>query len=312
VVSGSLEIKVIGDLSAGSQIDQDWSDLVKGNAASGFMQSRQWASFKAQQGISSLHLGIFEAKNLVAGSLFYFMDAGGGSAFWVAPEGPVLPWHDDELALRCLTMLIDYCEKISQEKRAFIGLRIEPRLPLPVPDMLLEFGRSPMDLIPSETVYLSLSDPLDRIMARMKPKGRYNTRLSQRKMVSVRQGSAGEIIDIFYPLLSEAGRRDNFAVEPLSFFVELASTLMPTGMLTLLLAELEGKPVGGLLMIAYGKMATYLYGGISNTNRDAMIGYALQWEAIKLAKEAGCTHYDMYGFDRFLQSAQSLRTLFPL
>ncbi len=217
----------------------------------------------------------------------------------MAPEGPVLPWQDEELALHCLTMLIGYLEKASQETKKFIGLRIEPRLPLPAPDMLMEFGRSPMDLIPRETVYLSLSQPLDQIMARMKAKGRYNTRLSERKMVTVRPGSAGEIIDVFYPLLSEAGRRDNFAVEPLSFFVELACTLMPTKMLTLLLAELDEKPIGGLLMVTYGPRATYLYGGISNTNRDAMIGYALQWEAIKLAKQAGCTHYDMYGFDRF-------------
>jgi lipid II:glycine glycyltransferase (peptidoglycan interpeptide bridge formation enzyme) len=133
----------------------------------------------------------------------------------------------------------------------------------------------------------------------MKPKGRYNTRLAQRKGVKVRSGTAGEIIDLFYPILCEAGRRDNFAVEPFSFFVELASTLVPSGMATLLIAELDGEVLGGLIIVIYGTMATYLYGGISNTRRNVMAGYALQWEALRLAKEAGCTSYDMYGFDQF-------------
>ena len=169
----------------------------------------------------------------------------------------------------------------------------------PAPAVLLEFGRAPLDLLPNETLVLDLSPALDQILASMRPKGRYNIRLAERKGVTVRQGAAGEIIDVFYPILCQAGGRDHFAVEPLSFFVELASTLVPAGLATLLLAEHEGETLGGLILIKNGHTATYLYGGICNTKRNLMAGYALQWQAIKLAKEAGCNTYDMYGYDKF-------------
>jgi lipid II:glycine glycyltransferase (peptidoglycan interpeptide bridge formation enzyme) len=53
------------------------------------------------------------------------------------------------------------------------------------------------------------------------------------------------------------------------------------------------------LLITYGNRGTYLYGGITNQKRNIMAGYALQWAAMKAAKEAGCTTYDFYGFDPF-------------
>jgi peptidoglycan pentaglycine glycine transferase (the first glycine) len=295
-----IAIKNLESPALGSPLALAWNKLVATNANSGFMQSLEWANFKAQQGLNCIHLGIFEDQQLIGGGLFYCVANQGDAAFLVAPEGPVIPWQNEKLALECLTLIISYCENLAkQEGSAIIGLRIEPLLPLPLPALLREFGRSPMDLLPRETVYLDLTGSLDHILTRMKPKGRYNTRLSERKGVQVRIGSAGEIIDSFYPILSETGRRDGFAVEPLRFFVELASTLVPTGLATLLLAEQETEVLGGLILLIFGNTATYLYGGTSNTKRNYMAGYALQWAAIKLAKEAGCSQYDMYGFDQF-------------
>ncbi len=300
VIGRHLEIKSLAGLDRHSPAAQAWTSLVQANCHSGFMQSLQWAHFKAQQGIAALHLGVFDGEELVAGSIFYYATGENGAAFLVAPHGPVLPWRQEDLALACLTAIVNYCENLSRQRDSgLIGLRIEPRLPFPVPDILLEFGRAPMDLLPQETLSLDLTGSLEDILTSMKPKGRYNTKLSQRKGVNVRCGTTGEVIDVFYPVLCEAGRRDDFAVEPLSFFVELASTLMPAGMATLLIAEHDGEALGGLIMIIYGQTATYLYGGISNTKRNLMAGYALQWEALKLAKLAGCAQYDLYGFDRF-------------
>ena len=136
-------------------------------------------------------------------------------------------------------------------------------------------------------------------MAAMRPKGRYNTRLALRKGVVVDEAGACELIDDFYPLLCQTGQRDGFAVEPLSFFVEMASILMPSKMIRLLLAKHEDELLGGLILLTFGDTATYLYGATSNTKRNFMSGYALQWQAIKTAQEAGCHFYDMYGYDRF-------------
>lgn len=293
----SLELRLLEGLELETPSSRQWNNLVAENPASGFMQSIEWAQFKHAQGLKHYRLGIFQGENLVAGCLLYYA-ADSNPGFLVAPHGPILPWENKELARQCLGLLISNCERLAKEE-GLIGLRIEPLLPPSPPDLLLEFGRAPIDLVPKETLCLDLTCSLEEIMAQMKPKGRYNIRLSQRKGVTVRSGTRSEMTDIFYPILNITARRDHFQAEPASFFVELANSLLPNKLAELLIAEHEGEILGGLVQITFGKTSTYLYGGITNTKRNLMSGYALQWEAIQRAKAAGCTQYDFYGFDQF-------------
>ena len=99
--------------------------------------------------------------------------------------------------------------------------------------------------------------------------------------------------------MREASTRNDFPVEPKSFFEHIASSLCPVGHARFLFSEHEGEILGTLLLITYGSRATYLYGGITNNKRNLMNGYALQWAAIQAAKDAGCSTYDFYGFDPF-------------
>ncbi len=293
----SLELRLLEGLELENPSSRLWNNLVAGNPASGFMQSIEWAQFKHAQGLKHYRLGIFQGENLVAGCLLYYA-ADNNPGFLVAPHGPILPWENKELARQCLGLLISTCERLAKEE-GLIGLRIEPLLAPSLPDLLLEFGRAPIDLLPKETLCLDLTCSLEEIMAQMKTKGRYNIRLSQRKGVTVRSGTKSELIDSFYPILNITARRDHFQAEPASFFVELANSLLPNKLAELLIAEHEGEILGGLVQITFGKTSTYLYGGITNTKRNLMSGYALQWEAIQRAKAAGCTQYDFYGFDQF-------------
>jgi hypothetical protein len=95
----------------------------------------------------------------------------------------------------------------------------------------------------------------------------------------------------------EASARDGFDVEPLKFFEHMASVLVPSGHAQFLFAEHDGDTLGTLMLMTYGNRATYLYGGITNRKRNVMGGYALQWAAMNAAKDAGCSEYDLYGFD---------------
>ena len=44
-----------------------------------------------------------------------------------------------------------------------------------------------------------------------------------------------------------------------------------------------------------GGMARYLYGASTLRHRSLMGNYALQWAAMRLARERGCRSYDLYG-----------------
>jgi peptidoglycan pentaglycine glycine transferase (the first glycine) len=221
-----------------------------------------------------------------------------GAGILVAPEGPVLPWDNQSRTAEALGLLIDGVQSRSQDL-GVMTMRIEPRLVPPVMPVLREFGRAPVDLIPKDTLYVDLQANEEALLAGMKPKGRYNIKLAERAGVGVVEGTTPDSVKRFYAVMSEAGSRDQFAVEPRQFFEHLADVLVPAGHAKLFFAEHEGDTLGTLLLITYGKRATYLYGGITNRKRNLMGGYALQLAAMNAAREAGCTTYDFYGFDPF-------------
>ena len=262
------------------------------------MQSLHWAQVKARQGLISFHIGLFEKDLLIGGVIFYSSMKRNGAGFLIAPEGPVLPWHNEKLAAELLALIMDTAQSHAA-KLGIMAIRIEPRLAPPPMSILREFGRAPIDLIPRETLYINLSLSEENLLAGMKQKGRYNIKLAERNGIKVFEDKSKEAVYRFYSIVREASQRDDFALEPISFFEHLTAVLSPAGHARFLFSEHEGDRLGTALLINYGQRATYLYGGISNQKRNLMSGYALQWAAIKMAKESGCDTYDFYGFDPF-------------
>ncbi len=264
--------------------------------ASGLMQSLHWAAFKRTRGLRVLHLGLFAADELIGGALLYAPATAQPASLLIAPEGPVLPWEQPEIARAGLRLLRSAAlERAS--KYAAVGMRIEPLLPTPRPPLLRDWGRAPVDLLARETLLLDLTQSEAELLAAMRPKCRYNIRLAERHGVHVRSSTAEHDIPLFYALLDEAGERDDFYVEPIDHFSDLLRMLAPHGLARLLIAEYAGAALGALLLTTYGQRAVYLYGGTATSERNKMAGYALQWAAITSAKAAGCASYDFYGYD---------------
>jgi lipid II:glycine glycyltransferase (peptidoglycan interpeptide bridge formation enzyme) len=53
--------------------------------------------------------------------------------------------------------------------------------------------------------------------------------------------------------------------------------------------------LAAIFIFMFGDRAYYLYGMSRDEHRELMPAYLLQWEAIRRAKEAGCTVYDLWG-----------------
>ena len=67
------------------------------------------------------------------------------------------------------------------------------------------------------------------------------------------------------------------------------------GQVALFLAEIDGEPLAGMMAFAFRGTARYFFGASSDTHRNLMAPYAVQWAAIKWAKAIGCTGYDLWG-----------------
>jgi lipid II:glycine glycyltransferase (peptidoglycan interpeptide bridge formation enzyme) len=145
---------------------------------------------------------------------------------------------------------------------------------------------------PPRTIVVDIKDDEEKILARMKPKCRYNIRLAEKKGVTVR---AWDDIPAFHEMMTVTGGRDNFGVHSLEYYRRAYELFHPKGTCELLVAEYEGKPLASLMVFFNGKRAWYVYGASNDHERNRMPTYLLQWEAIRWAKARGCEEYDLWG-----------------
>lgn len=289
-----VAVRVLDQLDPLSPLGTQWERLLRANSSSGIMQSLHWAQVKRRQGLCSFHLGVFEDDTLIGGAIFYRSQMRTGVGILVAPEGPVLPWENDDRSARALALITETVERHAADL-GVMSMRIEPRLSAPEARVLGDFRAAPADLVPRDTLYLDLTQSDEALLASMKPKARYNINLSGRHGVKVVEDTSPEAVNRFYSAMLEASDRSRFAVEPLPFFEHLVGVMGPAGYAKLLFAEHEGTTLGTLLLTTYGTRGTYLYGGTTDQKRNLMGGYALQWSAMQTARQAGCTTYDFYG-----------------
>ena len=131
----------------------------------------------------------------------------------------------------------------------------------------------------------------DTIFSEFHSKTRYNIRLATKKGVIIKEGTK-EDLKAFHKIMVETGKRDDFLIRSLSYFEQMYDSLAPKHM-KLLMAYYEDKPIAGIIPIMYGNKTWYLYGASSNSHRNLMPNYLLQWTMIQ---EAIDNKNDMYDF----------------
>lgn len=160
------------------------------------------------------------------------------------------------------------------------------------------FRKALSNILPTNTIFLDLGKDEASLLQSMKPKTRYNIGLSQRYGVAVSVAGT-EDLTRWYALYTETARRNGFFLHNIEHFravlTSRAANTQSPAEVCLLIAEHEKEPLAAMFLVITGNRGTYLYGASSSHKRNMMATYALQWKAITLAKEKGCTEYDMFG-----------------
>ena len=170
-----------------------------------------------------------------------------------------------------------------------------------------QLRKAPTDLQPPDTVIVDLRGPEQELLAAMKAKTRYNIGLAERRGVHIRRGHEHEL-DSFYRLYQETSERQGIAAEEIEYFVDLfRAAELPPGephkephdrgatRPALYFAEYKGRPLAAAIVLHHAAKAYYLYGGSSSEERHRMPSHLLQWQAMRLARKAGCKSYDLFG-----------------
>ena len=139
----------------------------------------------------------------------------------------------------------------------------------------------------------------EELMKEFHSKTRYNIRYAEKKGVEVFEGTR-EDLKTFQNIMVETGERDNFGIRPLEYFERMYDCLGKEHF-KLLMARHEGIIIAGIILVMYGNKVWYAYGASSNTKRNLMPNYKLQWEGIKYAKSIGAEIYDFRGVPGVLE-----------
>ena len=285
------------------------ADTASLDGAASFLQSGFWGAFKARFGwaaqgfIARWTLDPAGAADIPL--LVMRRRLGPGVSFAYVPWGPELPAGFPPGAAartRALTELAQALRGFLPLSTAFI--RFDPPWydegpPLPLERPLL---RAAADIQPPDSVLVNLQGAEADILGAMKPKWRYNIRLAEKRGVTVRRADEAGL-PVFYRLFQETGRRDRIAIHSAAYYETLFALSREYGPgepsrgadLRLYLAEHEGEALAAVIVLFRGPAAVYLYGASSDRKRNLMAPYALQWQAMRDAKAALCSEYDLFG-----------------
>ena len=230
------------------------------------------------------------------------------------PKGPLMDWSNEPLRKRVLDDLQSFAKR-----QGAIFLKIDPDVVMGtgIPEsedngvdnngqaVMSELKRrgwmfSSDQIQFRNTVMLDLSPSEDELLALMKQKTRYNIRLAARKGVTVRVGSIDDL-SMLYRMYAETSVRDGFVIRDEGYYQTVWKAFMlppavhgqPSAQP--LIAEVDGNPVAAIFVFCFAGRAYYMYGMSREAHREKMPNYLLQWEAMRRAKAAGCSVYDLWG-----------------
>ena len=262
----------------------DWNQFVANHPDAHLLQMGQWGELKNEFGWKPVRL-ILDRET---GAQILFRRLPLGLTLGYMPK-PVFSGQWTEVSAQFWREVDSICKK-----NHAIFLKIEPDSWEETfqPSNLQTFKRSNHNIQPPRTVTLSIKEDEEEILARMKPKCRYNIRLAEKKGITVRAWSD---ISAFHEMMTVTGGRDNFGVHSKEYYQRAYELFHPIGTCELLVAEFEGRPLASLMVFSNAKRAWYVYGASNDQERNRMPTYLLQWEAIRWAKARGCEEYDLWG-----------------
>lgn len=143
---------------------------------------------------------------------------------------------------------------------------------------------------------IPLGDPEEKIIECITPKARYNANLAERKGVTIEiTYELEKYFPAFWSLLEITSRRDHFHLQPKKYFETIFKSCAEKKNAFLIIARHNETILVVNFVFLFGDIATFVYGGSSNEERNLMPSYLVQRETIKKTKQLGFAFYNLGG-----------------
>ncbi len=277
------------DLTADSQVfsQVEW-DRELSRLGGHLLQTWNWGEFKAKHGWEVDRVSFGGAQPTAMAQILFRRR--GPFRLGYIPRGPAFEAGNSDAVRSLFTQIDNICEK-----RRTVHLIVETDVQLPFTGTFRGEGfvKGPDHFQPQRTVKVPLL-PDDELLGQMHQKTRYSVRLAERRGVEIRrEETTGEAAERFYRLLEETSSRNEFGIHSQAYYRDFLETFGEQAIL--LFAYVDSEPAAALIAARFGNEAIYMYGASSTTHRAHGAAFALQFEAMKWARDNGSLVYDLWG-----------------
>jgi FemAB-related protein (PEP-CTERM system-associated) len=186
------------------------------------------------------------------------------------------------------TALIDQAIELARRERVrYLELRAGPSAVAAMRDDFVAsnlYVRWVVDVSAGEdALWRGLRSPVQRQVKKARKQG-----------VQVRAASSRADMDTYYHLhLRTRSGKHGMPAQPRSYFLGLWDTFGASGAVRVLLAEHEGQPIAGMVLLVSGNTVRYAYGASREEYLHLGPNNLLMWEALTWAAGQGCARLDL-------------------
>jgi len=251
------------------------------------LQSWRWGDFKQRHGwsVERIHTSGLAGEGM-AQVLFRHRR---GLVLAYVPRGPIISGGDDVAA-----ELLESIDKLCVRHRSVV-LVVKPDRPLPSAwsGTANGFASGPASFQASQTVKVQLI-PDDDLLAQMRKDTGHNISHAQRNGIAVEHTAVEPAaIQLFYRLLQETAQRNGFRIHPYAYYEDFLQVFEDDAIL--LFSRTDGVVTTGLIAARFGSEGRSMYAGSATGDRARGDTALLRFEAMRWARDRGCTVFDLGG-----------------
>lgn len=288
---------MIKDHPDSTETNAAWDHFLSTAPGGHHEQSSHFAAERAQSGFAYRRIVCLEAGEVIGGAQVLLRKMPGFGRIGSVFRGPVVQGNRPETSKAILEGLDQLAKR---ERLVLLSVHCLPGQDETLSSLDRHGYQASSSWFEGEGLAIPLDQTEDQILSVMKPKGRYNIRLAQRRNVIVKQADE-ESIPIIYELHQQTAAYQGFPIFPQEYFASMAKMFGLTRKFPAFVCWHEGVPIAAIVNLVVDGRMYYGWGGMSRDpdHRKLMGNYLLHWEAIQWGRDHGVQQYELGGANDF-------------
>jgi len=280
---------------------KEYNRFIAANPGGSFLQAWEWGEWQVRLGLTVSRFKITDESGKQIGAVqFVRMPLFGKYYYLYAPYGPV--FAGGESVKYQISNIKKGLQELHKKHPNALFVRIEPQVKI---EGLEQIAKKSTNIQPGITMVVDLKKTDGQLLAGMHHKTRYNIKVAQRHEVEVQSelmvtpGHGLYLKEAIEAILQTQtrqkyrGHTKGYYYGLLDFFALYNST--GAIQVRVYKAIYKQQLLASGIMVDFGHIRMYLYGGSSDELKNIMAPYVLHFEAMKDARELGMTEYDLGG-----------------